>query len=277
VNVPAQADRVYPETRVAVALIVVVLAGGFVLLYLWPGNTEQLWAWTIRPEMTPLLMGGGYASGVYFFGRAVFARRWHWVALGFLPVALFTWIEGLATVLHWDRFNHSHPAFWVWTVAYFLTPFLVPLLWLRNRGEDPCTPDPDDAIVPTPVRMIMGAIGAIALALGLLMFVWPELVIGVWPWRVTPLTTRVISGWIALAGALGVAAARETRWSAMRLGLHTGAIASALTFVGILRAWNDFDKANPLTWVVVAYVGLTVVAIVVLCISMEARRNRDPA
>ncbi len=93
----------------------------------------------------------------------------------------------------------------------------------------------------------------------------------------TPLPARVIAGWIALAGALGLAAALESRWSAMRLALHTGAIASALAFGGILRAWGDFNQANPLTWVVVAYAGLTVVALVVLCVVMERRRTHRPA
>jgi hypothetical protein len=268
-------DRIYPETRVAAGFIVFILAGGFVLLWLFPNDTERLWAWAIRPALTPLVMGSGYVSGVYFFGRTIFAPRWHWVGLGFLPVSLFTWFMGIATFLHWDRFNHGHPAFWIWTGAYVLTPILVPLLWWRNRGEDPGTPDPDDVVVPKVIRMGMGLVGAAILLLAVVMFIAPDLLIPVWPWRLTPLTTRVLAGWIALAGALGVAVWTESRWSAVRLPIHTGAIAAGFAFVGFIRAWEDFSAANPATWLAVGYVGLTVVFLVGLSIVMDQQRRQQ--
>jgi hypothetical protein len=128
----ARDDRVLPETRVVSALIVPFLIAGFVILYLFPDGTGRFFAWTIEPSMTPLVMGAGYVAGAYFFARAVFASRWHKVGLGFLPTAVFTYPMALATFFHWDKFNHDHISFWIWTVLYILTPFLVPLLWLRN-------------------------------------------------------------------------------------------------------------------------------------------------
>jgi hypothetical protein len=182
---------------------------------------------------------------------------------------------GIATFLHWDRFNHGHPAFWIWTGAYVLTPILVPLLWWRNRGEDPGTPDPDDVVVPKVIRMGMGLVGAAILLLAVVMFIVPDLLIPVWPWRLTPLTTRVLAGWIALAGALGVAVWTESRWSAVRLPIHTGAIAAGFAFVGFIRAWEDFSAANPATWLAVGYVGLTVVFLVGLSIVMDQQRRQQ--
>jgi hypothetical protein len=56
-------DRVLPETRWLSALIVPFLLVAFVLLYVFPSDTDRLFAWTIRPDMTPLIMGAGYISG----------------------------------------------------------------------------------------------------------------------------------------------------------------------------------------------------------------------
>ncbi len=67
----ARDDRVLPETRVVSALIVPFLIVGFVILYLFPGDTGRLFAWTIEPRMTPLVMGAGYFAGAYFFARGV--------------------------------------------------------------------------------------------------------------------------------------------------------------------------------------------------------------
>jgi hypothetical protein len=90
-------DRILPETRWLSAFIVPFLFVAFVMLYIFPGHTDRLFAWTIRPDMTPLIMGAGYISGSYFFVHAFFARRWHTVHLGFLPITAFTIFMAIAT------------------------------------------------------------------------------------------------------------------------------------------------------------------------------------
>src|SRR5262245_14365254 len=100
-------DRVLPVTRWVGIGIVPFLVLAFIFLYFFPDNTQQLWAWTITPRMTPLLMGAGYLAGAYFFTQTFLVRRWHRLAAGYLPITSFAWCMGLATLLHWDRFNHT--------------------------------------------------------------------------------------------------------------------------------------------------------------------------
>lgn len=125
--------RVLPETRLLAAVIVPFLVAAWVILYLQPDRTGDLFAWPVSPSMTAMLLGGVYLGGAYFFVRAVFAPDWERIALGFLPVAGFATLMGVATILHWDRFTSGHVAFWTWSVIYFTSPFLVLLVWWRNR------------------------------------------------------------------------------------------------------------------------------------------------
>ncbi len=266
-------DRILPVTRVVAALIVPFLVVAFAILYLLPDATDRLFAWTIMPRMSALLMGAGYVSGVYFFIRVVRAPRWHWVAQAFLPLTLFVcWLE-LATILHWDRFHHGHIAFVAWTAIYTLTPFILPALWLRNRTADPRTPDPGDVLVPRPLRGLMGLVGAVELALALIMFVLPSRVIDLWPWMLTPPTARTVSGWFALHGAIGLALAQEPRWSGMRIVLHTQMIGLTLILVAVARAWSDFNSTSPLTWVFVVGTSAWLVVLVAIHITLDARRR----
>jgi len=62
-------DRVLPETRALGYLIPPFLIAAFVILYLLPDRTKDLFAWSIKPSMTPLLMGGGYISGLLLCPR----------------------------------------------------------------------------------------------------------------------------------------------------------------------------------------------------------------
>jgi hypothetical protein len=265
-------DRILPITRVVAALIVPFLVVAFAMLYLLPDATDRLFAWTITPRMSALLMGAGYASGVYFFIRVVRAPRWHWVGQAFLPLTLFVSLLEIATILYWDRFHHGHIAFVAWTAIYTITPFLLPALWLRNRCADPRMPDPDDVIVPVLLRALMGLVGMVELALAMAMFLLPTYVIGAWPWMLTPPTARTIGAWFALHGAVGLALVREPRWSGMRIVLQTQMIALALILVAVARAWGDFNPTNPLTWLFVIGTSGWLVVLAVIHIGFDAHR-----
>ena len=113
--------------------IVPFLVAGFVLLYLLPGRTGELFAWPIAPTMTAMLLGSAYAGGVWFFVGVLRARRWTTVGSGFPPVVVVAVVLAGATVADWDQFSHDHVAFWVWTALHVLVPLTVAAAWLANR------------------------------------------------------------------------------------------------------------------------------------------------
>jgi len=267
-------DRIFLETRAFAVVGSVILFAAFVTLYFWPDDTERLFAWTIKPSMTPLLMGAGYLSGAYFFGRALFEKRWHRVGLALVPIGTFAAFMGIATYLHWDRFNHGHVWFFVWVALYTIAPFVLPAIWLRNRSADPETPEPDDVIVPRWLRIILAIGGAAELGVGLFLFLLPDQAISIWPWPLTPLTARIIGGWFALPGVSGLMMARDPRWSASRILVQGGGLLAVSLLIGIARAWSDFDLENPLTWGYLGLVVVTLVGFVGLYVYLEARRRR---
>ena len=111
-------DRILGYTRGLSLFIAPFLLVAFVVLYPFPGETRRLFAWTIQPTMTPMVLASAYLGGCYFFVRVLRERRWASVKSGFLAVALFAALLGVATILHWDRFNHGHVAFWLWVGLY---------------------------------------------------------------------------------------------------------------------------------------------------------------
>jgi hypothetical protein len=114
-----------PLTRGVSLAIIPFLVVAFGVLYPWPRDTGRLFAWQIKPTITPMILGSVYLGGAYFFLRAVTARQWHTVKGGFIPVGTFATLMGVATILHWDQFTHAHVAFWLWAGLYFTTPFVI--------------------------------------------------------------------------------------------------------------------------------------------------------
>jgi hypothetical protein len=266
-------DRVLPATRWVARIIVPFLAAAFLVLYGLPDRTTEFFAWTIRPDMTPILMGAGYGAGVYFFYRVATGERWHTVAPVFLGITVFTWAMAIATVLHWENFNHGHHTFALWVLLYAVTPLLVPGVWAYNRRTDPRDPSPDAVVLPRTLRVAGGGLGLAITATAAVLFVVPDPMIAVWPWAVSPLTARILAGWFALLGVVNVACAADPRWSGARILLQSQLLGFALVLLGVVRARGDFDPANPLTWGVVGGMTLYLGAVLVLYLRMERRRT----
>lgn len=246
----ARDDRVLPLTRVVAVVIVPFLVVAFVVLYPWPKDTDRLFAWTIRPTMTPMVLGAVYLGGAYFFVRAARETEWHRIKAGFPPVATFASLMGVATLLHWGKFNHHHVAFWLWVGLYFTTPFLVFGVWLANRRyEAPAAPA--EAVVSVAIGRLIGVVGVAAALMSAFLFLAPTRAIDIWPWPLTPLTARVLGAIFAL-GISAIGAFGERRWSCLQIMVEVEVFMLALILVAAVRAHAEFVTSRPLTWVFAA-------------------------
>jgi hypothetical protein len=249
-------DRVLPLTRAVAYAIVPFLAVAFVALYPFPGSTEHTFAWHIVPTMTPMVLGSAYLGGAYFFLRAGRARAWHTVKAGFPPVALFASLLGVATLVHWEKFNHRHVAFWLWVLLYFTTPFLVFAVWWRNRPHD-APAVAGDLLLPLATARVIAAVGVLALATGVFLFLLPGSAMSTWPWHLTPLTARVL-GAVFCLGSAGIGALADRRWTSARLPFQVALIMLALILVAGVRAHAEFATDRVLTWLfAVGFVAVT--------------------
>lgn len=247
-------DRVLALTRVAAAGVIIILVLAVWVLYLYPETTNRNFAWTITPTLTPLAMGAGYIMGIYFFLRVLTSRHWHQVAGGYLPITAFTVFMALATILHLDRFHSGAWSFVLWSVIYAITPFLVPFLWWRNQKTDSGIAAPGDRMVPDGIRRAAAIVGGAVILAALIAFVFPGLAIAVFPWKLTPLTSRVVAGWAMLPGVGGLTLSRERRWSTWQVVLEAFMVGLVFFALALPRAWNDLTPGAPGTWILLAFV-----------------------
>jgi hypothetical protein len=275
-------DRILSATRSAALVVVLVLVPALVILWGLPGRTADLWAWTIKPELTPIFMGAGYGAGAYFFARVLLGRRWHRCAVGVLGAAVFAALMLVTTLLHFDRFNHGDAptlaaiAFYGWVAVYVVSPFAVGALWLRNQRTDPGAPELGDATVPRIVRLAARSAAVGALAVAAVVFVEPSVAIESWGWTLTPLTARVLACFTAQVGVGFLMLSLDPRWSAWKLLVETFLIAVALLLVGAARAWDAFDTDNWMTWAYVVGLASGGLALAGLYASLQ-RAARTPA
>ena len=192
-------------------------------------------------------MGAGYIGGPWLFINTVFGRYWHRVATGFPAVTTFASAMLLVTFLHWDKFDLSHLPFAFWLGLSVLTPFLIPFVWLRNRVTDSGTVAADDLTIPRPAQWSLLGLGVLLLIFAIIGFIWPGWTIEIWPWKLTPLTARVMSGWFSLMGVGGIVISRDQRWSAWKVGIESIGLWQILVLVAVCFNVDDFHD-GPWNW-----------------------------
>jgi hypothetical protein len=158
-----------------------------------------------------------------------------------------------------------------------VTPFLVPALWLYNRHQDTRQPETDDVEVPWAARLALGLAGTAFLLFSLIGFLAPGFLIELWPWTLSPLTARILGGWFALLAVGGLSIARDTRWSAWKIGLQSIGLWHILILIGAAANLQDFPESNPFNWyLILVFLGMAGMAgLYVMMERRVARIKRD--
>jgi hypothetical protein len=242
-----QRDRVLPITRWLATFLLPFLAVAFALLFVWPDHTDRLFAWTIRPDLTAMMLAAAYLGGLVFFGQVVRAARWTHIKNGFPAVFTFATLLGIATALHWNRFHPGHISFIAWAGLYFSTPVLILWVWLVNeRTARGSAPQPAD--LPLRWRLIFLVIGLTTLSVAVALWTLPTLVIPRWPWALTPLTAKVVGALFTLPGMVGLSVARDGHWAAARTLVQAQLLSIATILVALVRDWSALDGSPFVAW-----------------------------
>lgn len=269
-------DRILPATRGVLAVIVPFLVMAFIILYFYPEQSGEHFAWAVKPPMSALFIGAGYLGGGYQFVRLIVGKKWHYYGMAFPPVSTFTVAMMAATIVHWDRFDIHHFPFQFWLILYVVTPFLVTWLWVNNRRTDPITPEAGDPLLPRSVNLIFRGLGVLVLGAALLVFIKPQVAIDVWTWKLTPLTARILAGWFSLMGVGSLVLGVERRWSACRVALQSILLWQGLVLLGAWLHRADFGERGIANGFVFATL-VGVASMAALYVYMEVQQRQSPA
>lgn len=248
-------------TRIIAGAVCLVLIDAAQLLIFYPGRTDTLWAWDLKPEVTAMTLGSVYAGGAYFFGRITFGAPWRAVAAGFPAVIMFVWMAAIASLFHLDRFDKNSLPFVAWAALYIVTPFLVP--WLVGRNHKAFGP-PTGPPLPRVLGRVLRIAGGALLAVGLLFLAAPHIAIDSWPWLLTPLTARVTGAVIGMYATVWLAVGVHNTWAGARIPLQAQVIGLAFLLLGLVRAQDQIDWGNALAEVIAAVAAAMLVTSAVL-------------
>lgn len=240
-------------------LVVEIGFGVIALLALgpYPEQSGTRFAWPIEPVVTAAVLAGLYACVAPLFVLAACARRWESIRVLVPAVIAFTTAELLATLIHLDKFSVGTFPFWLWLASYALPPPIFTAAYVVHQRRARATAvDPDPAPLPRALRVLLLVIGTVFVLEAVLSFAVPALLIGSFPWMLTPLTARVLCGWLLAVGLILLAVVRENDRDRVRLASPLLVMLLPVLAIQVARYRGDVDLSHPRLWINVVVLGV---------------------
>lgn len=245
-------------------------------LFVGTNDTDRYSAWTIDSAITAAFIGAAYWAGFFITFVSGLERVWAYARVAIPTVTVFTVCGLLSTIIHDDRFHTdsgraiTQAVTWLWLAPYFaglLWLLLVVFLQLRAPGGDP----PRVARLPGWLRAVLAVQGLALLGVGLALFISPlDVADAIWPWKLTPLTGRVVGAWLLALGVGCVSVIIENDWRRSRAAAFTYAVFGALELVVLARYSDDVDFGETRT--IVYVIALVSILLVGLYAAVKAQR-----
>jgi hypothetical protein len=225
-----------------------------------PANSATNFAWPIQPVVMAATLGAFYITSAPLFLLPLFAKRWENIRAMILPTALFSTVQLAATFLHWDKFSVGTTPFYVWFASYLLPPpiFVAAYLWHQSKASSNVSPSPDP--IPSWIKGLLVIFGGLLTVIAVLVFLFPSLLIPIFPWQLTPLTARSLSGWLIAAGTLMLWMSRENDRTRVRLATPMLILILPALLIQMGRFAEQVNWGSPVLWI-----GLLLFAVVGFC------------
>jgi hypothetical protein len=187
---------------------------GAVSLLVFPERTATLFFWTIQPAINARLFGALYLGGAVAVSWVAHRGLWE-PGRVLVPILLAAGVLIMTTtILHADRFRAGF-RFLYWVAIYVGAPILAALAaWAQGRHG--ATRDAE-SLVERRVRIVAVALGTILLFGGVVALAFPTPLVSAWPWKTTPLMTRIFASWFTAFGVGLAWFAVEREWTRLRL------------------------------------------------------------
>lgn len=178
------------------------------LLFFGATRTDKWWSWTIDPPLTAATLGAFYWAAFVLILSAARSSTWARARPAVYPVAVIALLLLVITLIHLDRFDTNSLFGVFWVAAYVLVPLL--LAWaLAEQLSGGDERAPVARRLPGALRRALVIEGIAMVLVGALLLIAPGAADDVWPWALSPLTSRAIGSFLFGVGLASLIAARD--------------------------------------------------------------------
>ena len=251
-------DRLSPLLRwTLVAFAGLALTAGGLLTF-GASGTDDWFSWTIEPPLTAAALGAFYWGAFVLLAAAASARGWDGARPIVLPVLAIAIALLVITLIHLDKFDMDSVFGVFWLCAYIAAPLLlVAGIALERRRSGSGRRQAPSAAEPRslgrPLRAALALEGVAMLTAAAVMLLAPDTAADLWPWALTPLTSRALGAFVLGVALVALFVARESRIELFRETALALTVLAALQLLAVAIHGGDLGDDDVATALYVGF------------------------
>ena len=203
-------DRLSPLLRLTLIGFAALALTAGALLFFGATDTDDWFSWTIEPPLTAAALGAFYWGAFVLLAVAAGASGWTAVRPIVLPVLAIAIALLVITLVHLDRFDMDSLFGVFWLCAYVAAPpLLVAGIALERRRTPPAPASTPSKPLGRGLRIALTIEGAAMLAASAVMLLAPDTAADLWPWALSPLTSRALGAFVLGVALVALMVVRE--------------------------------------------------------------------
>lgn len=232
-----------------------------------PELVDKAIPWLV-PPLHARFIGAIYLSAVVLMGGSMMAHKYNEVRVATVIVSIWTGALFFISLFYLNEFDFSRGPVLFWFGAYIAYPIIgFWIAWTQRAARDEYA----GPTLPNWIRNYFFAQGVTLTALALVLFLAPEFMLTVWPWKVTRMLVQIYSGPFLAFGVGSLMLSRQQTWLEVRIG----AIGIFVLAIGVILAStlhrSLFTASSPST--LIWFGGFSLVAIILGIVIFRGRNT----
>lgn len=260
-----KAQRLFYGVICAAALLVAVLG------FFAPKDLASAFTWMVLPPLHARFVGAIYLFGAVFMAGCLAARTQAEVRWAVPMIGIWTGMLFIISLLNLRAFDFKLLPVWIWFVSYIIYPILsIGMTWRQPKLQQAdALPGPS---LPAWSKGFLLTQGVVISVLAVLLFLIPNFMSTIWPWKVTPVLAQMYAGPLLSYGLGSMLFSRQNRWLGIRAIVPGMFVFTAGTVIVSVIHISLFSLTELADWLWFGSFGIATVMLGVLTVrAMQAR------
>ncbi len=221
-----------------------------------PASVQRALPWLVPPLHARFIGAIYFSATVVMFG-GLRARSYADAKAAILVSTIWTGILFIISLFYLGEFDFTHKPVWFWFGAYIAYPLIgIWFLWRNRHLSEPIV----GALLPDWVKTYLLVQGLVLTILSLALLFLPEMMVNLWPWKITRLLAQIYSSPFLAYGIASFMLSRQRTWREVKVIVNGVFVFVALALLASFLHLELFSFKRIATFV--WFSGLAIISII---------------
>ncbi|MBI2330935.1 MAG: hypothetical protein HYU84_01940 [Chloroflexi bacterium] len=213
--------------------------------YFFPTHVDKAIPWLV-PPLHARFIGAIYFSATAFTIGGMLARSYTDAKIAIVVTTIWTGLLFVISLFYLGEFDPMNKRVWFWFGAYILYPLIgIGFLWRYRNLLEPT----DGTLLPGWVRSYFSFQGTVLIILALALLLLPDMMLNLWPWKITRLLAQIYSSPFLAYGIGSLMLGRQKAWQEVKVIVTAAFVFVFLALLASFIHIELFSFERIATWV----------------------------